>query len=232
MNKKEAYKEGFKLGVPIGMGYFAVAVALGITARGIGMTPLQAGAMSMGMLASAGEFAAVSLIGGGAGALEMIFTTVIVNLRYILMGAALSQKLDEKMPLRHRFGISYCITDEIFAVCQAQEGRLDPYFAYGVTGIAAAGWTAGTVFGVVMGNILPPWLVNALSVALYGMFLAVIIPASRKERFIGMVVAVSMLLSLLFSVLPLLRGISSGFKVIILTILIAGAAAWIRPVDE
>ena len=231
ISKKEAYLQGFRVGVPIGMGYFAVAFALGITARGIGMTALQSGAMSLGMLASAGEFAAVSLIGAGAGALEMIITTVSVNLRYVLMGAALSQKVDEKLSLVHRLGISYCITDEIFAVCQAQEGKLNPYFAYGATGIAALGWTGGTVMGVLMGNILPPWLVNALSVALYGMFLAVIIPASRKNRVIGIVVIVSMIMSLLFSVLPLVRMISTGFRVIILTILIAGAAAWIRPVD-
>ena len=184
------------------------------------------------MLASAGEYAAISLIGAGAGVLEMIITTIIVNLRYVLMGASLSQKVDAHMPLLHRLGVSYCITDEIFAVCASREGKLNPFFAYGTTGIAAAGWVSGTVLGVLMGNILPGWAVNALSVALYGMFLAVIIPASRKNRTIFVVVVCSMLSSLLFSYLPYLREISSGFKVIILTVIISAAAAWLRPVEE
>ena len=225
------FYKGLRTGIPICLGYFAVAFALGITARNVGLSALQAGAMSLGMLASAGEFAAVTLIGSGAGVLEMITTTIIVNLRYFLMGCALSQKVDEDIPFFHRFLLSYCITDELFGVCMSFEGRLNPLYAYGAAAISAAGWTAGTVLGVILGNILPGWLINALSVALYGMFLAVIIPASRKNRFVALVVAVSMAASLLFDVLPLLSSISSGFRVIILTILIAGAAAMIRPVD-
>lgn len=226
------FLNGLKTGIPIALGYFAVAFALGITARSAGMTAVQAGAMSAGMLASAGEFAAVTLIASGAGVLEMITTTVVVNLRYFLMGAALSQKVDGKTPLIHRFLLSYCITDEIFGVCMAQSGYLVPVFVYGTTLISAIGWTAGTVMGVLMGNILPHMLVNALSVALYGMFLAVIIPASVKDRFIAAVVAVSMAASALFAYAPLLRSVSAGFRVIILTILIAGGAALIRPVNE
>lgn len=225
------FLQGLKTGIPISLGYFAVAFALGITCRGAGMSALQAGAMSAGMLASAGEFAAVNLIASGAGVLEMITTTIVVNLRYFLMGAALSQKVDEKTPLIHRFLLSYCITDEIFGVCMAQEGFLVPIFVYGTTLISAIGWVAGTVLGVLMGNILPPMLVNALSVALYGMFLAVIIPAAKKNRFIAGVVVVSMAASALFSYMPLLKDISTGFRVIILTILIAGGSAFIRPVE-
>ena len=225
-----AFTRGLKIGIPICLGYFAVAFALGITARRIGMSALQAGVMSAGMLASAGEFAAVTLIGAGAGALEMITTTVIVNLRYLLMGAALSQKVEKNIPLLHRFLLSYCITDEIFGVCISEESALNPFFAYGVTIISAAGWASGTMLGVVMGNVLPVSVVDALSVALYGMFLAVIIPASRKDAFIGGVVVLSMAASALFAYAPVLSRISSGFRVIILTIVIAGAAALIRPV--
>ena len=222
---------GFRSGIPISMGYFAVAFALGITARSAGMSALQSGVMSACMLASAGEYAAVTLIASGAGALEMIFTTIVVNLRYFLMGCALSQKLRENTPLIHRFLLSYCITDELFGISVAQEGKLNPFFTYGATFISAIGWTSGTVLGVLMGNILPHTVVDALSVALYGMFLAVIIPASRKDRFIAGVVIVSMAASLLFTVTPVLSRISSGFRVILLTLLIAGAAAFIRPVS-
>ena len=232
MNNSVAFKNGMRIGIPIGLGYFAVAFALGITARTAGMNAFQAGIMSAGMLASAGEYAAVTLIGSGAGFLEMIVTTVIVNLRYFLMGTALSQKVDPGLGVPHRLLLSYCITDEIFGACSAVEGRLNPFYAYGAALIGMIGWTSGTVLGVILGNILPPALVNALSVALYGMFLAVIIPASKKDVFIGGVVVVSMTASLLFSKLPVLSGISSGFRIIILTLLIAGGAALIRPVDE
>ncbi len=230
--KAIAMREGFLAGIPIALGYFAVSFALGITARGIGMNALEAGVMSVGMLASAGEFAAMQLIGAGAGALEMIITTIIVNLRYCLMGAALSQRLDEHIPLRHRMLVSYCITDEIFGVSIGREGPLEPFFVYGCALISAFGWTLGTVLGVLMGNILPPWLVNALGVALYGMFLAIIIPTARKNHFIAALVALSMVCSLVFDLLPVLSSISDGFKVIILTLLLSGGAAWIHPIHE
>ena len=227
-----AFTQGMRAGIPISLGYFAVAFALGITARTAGMSALQSGVMSLTMLASAGEFAAITLIGAGAGPLEIITTTIVVNLRYFLMGAALSQKVDEKIPLLHRFLLSYCITDEIFGVCSAWPGKLNPWYAYGTTLIAAPGWTLGTVFGVLLGNILPHIVVNALSVALYGMFLAVIIPASKKSKVIAAAVAISMAASFLFSRLPVLKEISGGFRVIILTIVIAGAFALLFPVHD
>ena len=231
-SNSEWLRRGFKAGIPICLGYFAVAIALGINCRNAGMSPLQSGVMSVFMLASAGEFAAVTLLSAGAGAFEMIITTIIVNLRYLLMGAALSQKVRSDEPLIHRFGMSYCITDELFGLCAAFEGKVSPFYAYGAAAIAAAGWTGGTVLGVVIGNVLPHFIVDALSVSLYGMFLAVIIPAARKTRAIALIVAVSMAASLAMSKMPVLKDISSGFRIIILTLLIAGAAALIRPVDE
>ena len=226
------FARGLRDGIPICMGYFAVSFALGITARGIGMNALQAGLMSMGMVASAGEFAAIVLIASSAGIFEMISTCIVVNLRYFLMSCSLSQKLSPDLPFYHRFLLPYCITDEIFGLSSAVPGYLDPAYSYGMTIVSVAGWTTGTVLGVLMGNIMPAWAVNALSVSLYGMFLAIIIPPSRKDKFIAGLVAVSMTASGLFTVLPLLRDISGGFKVIILTILIAGAAAFIHPIED
>ena len=226
------FMRGLRDGIPICMGYFAVSFALGITARGIGMNALQAGLMSMGMVASAGEFAAIVLISSQAGIIEMISTCIVVNLRYFLMSCSLSQKLSPDLPFYHRFLLPYCITDEIFGLSSAVPGYLNPRYSYGMTIISVAGWTSGTVLGVLLGNIMPAFAVNALSVSLYGMFLAIIIPPSRKDRFIAALVAISMAASGLFSVLPLLKMISGGFKVIILTILIAGAAAFIKPVDD
>ncbi len=226
------FARGLRDGIPICMGYFAVSFALGITARGIGMNALQAGLMSAGMVASAGEYAAIVLLSSQAGIIEMISTCIVVNLRYFLMSCSLSQKLSPDLPFYHRFLLPYCVTDEIFGLSSAVEGYLDPRYTYGMTIVSVAGWTTGTVLGVLMGNIMPAWAVNALSVSLYGMFLAIIIPPARKDSFIAGLVLISMTASGLFSVLPLLDQISGGFKVIILTVLIAGAAAFIHPIDE
>lgn len=226
------FTKGLRDGIPICMGYFAVSFALGIAARNIGMSGMQAFVMSAGMVASAGEFAAIQLLSSGAGVIEMIMTCVVVNLRYFLMSCSLTQKLSPKTKFRHRFFLAYCITDEIFGLSSSVEGHLNPFYTYGITVTSVAGWSAGTVLGVLVGSILPGWAVNALSVSLYGMFLAIIIPPAREDHFIGLLVAVSMLASFLFSVLPGLRLISSGFRVIILTLLLAGAAAIIHPIES
>ena len=201
-----AFYKGLPHGIPIGLGYFAVAFALGIVARDIGMTPAQAFIMSAGMMASAGEYAALDLLASGAGVLEIIMTCLVVNLRYFLMSCALTQKLKDDVELVHRFALPYCIS--VF------------------------GWANGIVVGMKAGSILPSWAVNALSVALFGMFLSIIIPPVKKNRFIGAIVARSMACSLLFTKLPGLNKISSGFRIIILTVVIAGIAAWIRPVED
>lgn len=224
--------KGLRDGFPICMGYFAVAFALGIEAKRVGLTAFQSFLMSTGMVASAGEFAALLLIASHAGVIEMVSTCVIVNLRYFLMSCSLSQKLRPGSPLIHRFGVAYCITDEIFGLSSAVHGYLEPFYTYAITVISVAGWAGGTVMGVLVGNILPASAVNALSVSLYGMFLAIIIPPSKENHFIGALVAISMAMSWAFSVLPLTKGISSGFKVIILTLLIAGSAAMIRPIED
>ena len=202
------FVRGLRDGIPICMGYFAVSFALGITARGIGMNALQAGLMSMGMVASAGEFAAIVLIASHAGVFEMITTCIVVNMRYFLMSCSLSQKLSPDLPFYHRFMLPYCITDEIFGLSSAVKGYLDPKYTYGMTIVSVAGWTT------------------------YGMFLAIIIPPARENRFIAGLVLISMTASGLFSVLPVLKEISGGFKVIILTLVIAGVAALVHPVEE
>ena len=160
------FAKGLRDGIPICMGYFAVSFTLGIAAREVGMTWFQAFLMSLGMVASAGEFAALTLIASGAGAVEMIATTIIVNLRYLLMSTALSQKLKSDIPIIHRFMTAYCVTDEIFGLSVAVDGYLNPVYTYGITLVSVAGWTCGTALGVLVGNILPDWASNAMSVSL------------------------------------------------------------------
>ena len=232
MTNGKWFGKGVTAGVPICLGYFAVSFALGIAARNIGLDAPQAFFMSLGMVASAGEFAALGLISAGAGILETVMTCIVVNLRYFLMSCAVTQKLAPKMKGIHRLGLAYCMTDEIFALSVAVPESLNPFYTYGITVISVAGWCTGTVLGVVAGNILPAWAVNALSVSLYGMFLAIIIPPARKERVIAVLVCISMTASFIFTKAPGLKEISSGFRIIILTVAIAGLAALLHPIEE
>ena len=226
------FLKGMRDGVPIAMGYFAVAFALGIASKKAGMNALQAGVMSITMLASAGQYGAITVIAGGGGYIQMAVTTLIVNLRYLLMACALSQKVAPETKLGHRFLLSYPITDEIFGIAMSVEGRLNPFYNYGAAAVAAPGWTMGAALGAAAGAILPSRVENALSVALYGMFLAIIIPAAKKNKVVAMIVTVSMICRFLFTKAPILREVSSGMQIIVLTVLLAGAAAFFFPVGE
>lgn len=223
---------GLKDGVPIGLGYLAVSFTFGIMARGAGLTTFQAVVISLTNLTSAGQFAALGIIQAGSSYLEMAAAQLIINLRYCLMSCSLSQKLDKNMPFFHRFFMSYGVTDEIFGVSVCRPGILSPFYSYGLICAAVPGWTLGTLLGAVSGELLPARLLSALNVALYGMFLAVVIPPAKTSRILTGVILASMVLSLVFAQIPFLRDISSGFKIIVLTILIAGAAAFLFPVKE
>ena len=229
---KLAFSSGMRDGIPIALGYFAVSFTLGIAAKNAGFTPLQAMIVSMTNNASAGEYAGFTLISAGAGYLELALMMVVANARYLLMSCALSQKLDPKTPLLHRLLIGYDVTDEIFGICINSPGKLNPFYAYGAFSVAIPGWAIGTYLGVLMGNILPSNVVSALSVGLYGMFIAIIIPPARQNRLLAGLIVVSMLLSLLFTVAPVLSTIPSGTSILILTIVISAAAAILFPIKE
>lgn len=232
MSNKSCLAKGLRDGVPICLGYFAVSFSLGIAARGAGFTAFQAMLMSLFNNASAGEFAAFTLIGAGAGYLEVALMTLVTNARYLLMSCALTQKLDAATPLGPRMLIGFDVTDEIFGVSIAYPGKLNPFYTYGVILVALPGWALGTYFGVLMGNILPLRLVSALSVALYGMFIAVFMPPARKDRVIAVLVAVSMILSWVFATVDLFSFMSEGARVIFLTVAISAAAALLFPVRD
>lgn len=229
---KLIFAKGIRDGIPIALGYFAVSFTLGIAAKNAGFTPLQAMIVSFTNNASAGEFAGFTLIQANAGYLELAIMMLVTNARYLLMSCALSQKLDSSVSFLHRMLIGYDVTDEIFGICVSVPGKLNPLYAYGAIAVAIPGWSIGTYLGVLMGNILPDNIVSALSVGLYGMFIAIIIPPARKNRVLAGLITVSMLLSLAFTKLPLLSGIPSGTRIIILTILLSAAAALLFPIKE
>ena len=232
MNRRTAFIAGVKDGIPICLGYLAVSFTFGIMAKNANLSIWEAVLISASNVTSAGQFAGLSLITAGASYLEMAFTQLIINLRYCLMSCALSQKLSQDTPFFHRFFIAYGVTDEIFGISVSLKDKLHPFYSYGAISVAVPGWVMGTFLGIVSGNILPDRVISALSVALYGMFIAIIIPPSRDNKILAGIVAISMVASLVFSVAPILNQISSGFRIIILTIIIAGIAAALFPVTE
>ena len=231
-SNKICFKNGLRDGAPIALGYFAVAFTLGIAARNAGFTALQAAVSSLLNHASAGEYAVISLAASGASYWEMAVMALVSNARYLLMSTSLSQRLAPDTPLRHRCLVGFCVTDEIFGISIACPGRLNPWYPCGAVAVAVPSWSAGTFLGVVMGNVLPLRLVSALSVGLYGMFLAVIIPPARKNKVVAALVLISFAASLAASRWPLLAGISPGMKTIALTVVIALAAAILFPVGD
>lgn len=233
MDKKgKWYKKGLKDGLPVGLGYLAVSFSFGIQALKANLTWPQAVMMSMLNLTSAGQFAALDTITTMGTYVEMALSQLIINLRYCLMSSSLSQKIGENTPFFHRFFMAFGNTDEVFALSAAQDKPLSPYYSYGLMSMAIPGWTLGTLLGGIAGNILPDRVLSALGVALYGMFCAIIIPPAKKSRILSTVIIIAMLASTIFTFAPLLRDIPSGIRVIILTVSIAGIAAWVAPMKE
>jgi len=225
-------KEGFRDGIPIGLGYLAVSFSLGVAARNAGLSAFQGFLVSLLNNASAGEYAGFTVIAANGAYFEIFLMTLIANARYLLMSCALSQKFSPDTPLIHRIFVGYDVTDEIFGITIARPGMLDPFYSYGAILIAAPAWAGGTALGVIAGNLLPARVVSALSVALFGMFLAVIIPPARKNRVIALFVLVSFAASFAATYLPLISQLSGGTRTIILTVLISAIAAILFPVNE
>ena len=222
---KKIFCEGMRDGVPIALGYFAVSFSLGIAARRAGFTPFQGFLVSLLNNASAGEYAAFAIIMANATYLEVAIITLIANARYLLMSCALAQRFAPGTPFWHRLLIGYDVTDELFGITIARPGSLNPYYTYGAILLAAP------ALGSIAGNLLPLRAVSALSVALYGMFLAIIIPPARKSRVVAALVAISFALSFVCNYLPGISALSEGTRTILLTVLISSAAAVLFPVN-
>jgi len=222
-----SFRKGLKDGLPIGFGYFAVAFSLGIIAAGAGLTPFQGFLASLLVNASAGENAAFIAIKESVPYLQMVMIMIVSNIRYVLMSFALSQKISPATKFIHRLILGFFLTDEYFALAISQDPYCDPYYSYGAIAFAAPCWALGTALGIVMGNVLPPRIVSALSVALFGMFLAIIIPPAKKDKAIALLIVISFISSYLLS---RFSSISTSMITIILTIAISSLGALIFPV--
>lgn len=226
------FKKGLQDGIPVALGYFAVSFTFGMAVVSNDFSVWHAVLISVTNVTSAGQFAGLSIIASGGTLIEMALTQLIINLRYSLMSFSLAQKLDKGTKNIHRFLMAFGVTDEIFALGASCEGKLRPAYHYGIMAIALPGWFLGTFAGAVFGNILPAFIMSALGIAIYGMFLAIILPPAKKDKAILAVVLIAMAISGLFAVTPILNKVSSGFVIIITTILVAGIAAILKPIDE
>ena len=222
--------DGLRVGFPIAMGYFAVAFSLGIIAVQAGLTAPQGFLSSFFTRASAGEYGTYTLVAIEAAYAEVVVMCLVVNLRYMLMSAALSQKIAPGTSWFHRLMMAFCITDEVFGVSVAHPGYTPPAYTYSAALISTLFWASGCAMGIMAGGLLPQSMVTALSMSLYGMFLAIIIPQARNDQHVLYAVMASFVLSGLFAVLPVVSQLSSGMRTVVLTILISAVAAWLKPI--
>lgn len=227
-----AFLRGIRHGIPIALGYLSVSFTFGMKAVGDGMTPLQALLISATNLTSAGQFAALPLMTGGASLIEMALTQLVINLRYALMSLSLGQRLDGTMNTLSRLLFSFANTDEIFAVASSQPEKVGRNYLFGLILTPYFGWTVGTLLGAVAGTLLPEFFRSALGIAIYGMFLAIILPPAKREKPVRLVVLLAVALSLCLRYVPLLSGISSGFAVILCAVIASAVGALLHPVKE
>lgn len=223
---------GLKDGVPIALGYLSVSFGFGILAAQGGLSAWMATLISLTNVTSAGQLAGLNIIIACAPMIEMVLSEFIINIRYALMSITLTQKLDDTFSTPRRMLCSFAMTDEIFAVAAHQKGKITARYFYGLMLLPIVGWVAGTFLGATAGNILPEGLKNAMGLMLYAMFIAIVLPPATKSRAVAVCVSVCALISVVLRFVPLFSFISSGFAVIIASVIAALFAAWRFPIEK
>ena len=226
---KSPFKKGISHGIPIALGYFSVSFGFGIMAVKSGLSAINTIIISLTNLTSAGQAAGVGIIAAGGAFLEMAATQFVINLRYSLMGLSLSQKLDKSFNTFHRMIASFGITDEIFAVASSQSEKLVPSYMYGMISVACLGWVGGTAAGALAGTALPSTITAAMGILLYGMFIAIIIPAAKSSRKDLVVICFAAAFSIIFKYL--LPDVSFGFAIIISSVAASVIGALLFPIE-
>ncbi|MGN1126351.1 MAG: AzlC family ABC transporter permease [Ruminococcus sp.] len=226
-------KKGLKDGIPIALGYISVSFTFGLQSVHSGLSWWEAVMISLTNLTSAGQFAGLDiLVRGGGFWIEMACAQLVINLRYSLMSLSLSQKADKSVSGIHRWLIGFGITDEIFAVAMGNRNDVSNKYLYALIFLPIVGWTSGTLLGALAGQVLPMVVRDSLCIAIYGMFLAIIIPPAKKDSAILKVIVISVLLSCAFKWMPLLNQVSSGFVIIICTVVASLIGAIFFPIKE
>lgn len=231
MRAKE-FITGMKAGMPVCVGYFFVSFGFGALAVAQGLDVWQAVLMSAMNLTSAGQFAGLTVIAAGAAVMELVLTQLVINSRYALMGVALGQRLPGSAGVGERMIAAFFDTDEIFALGMAQGRDLTVGFFVGAGTVAALGWSAGTALGAVAGTLLPLSVRTALGTMLYGMFAAIVVPQTEKNRPTQLCVVLALALSCLFAWIPYLNRVSGGLVIVICTVVAAAICATVFPVAD
>ena len=229
MDWRREFKKGIKSGLPIGIGYIPVSFTFGFLAVSGGLPIWVAVVISLTNLTSAGQFAGTNLIFAGAGYLEVALTTFVINIRYMLMSLSLSQKLERKTGTLARLALAFGITDETFVVGSLKPGTLTAPFMLGLILMPVAGWNLGTLMGGCISTLLPQALQNAMGIALYAMFIALIIPAAKASAHVLCIICIAVAVQCGLNYIPVLSFLSDGFRVIISTVAAAGLGAWLFP---
>lgn len=228
----EEFKRGMRDGIPIAMGYVSVSFTFGMMAVSVGMDWWQALLISFTNLTSAGQFAGLDIMVAAGGLVEMALTEFVINLRYALMSLSLSQKIDKTVELSHRFIVSFGVTDEIFAVAMSGKGQVGRHYLYGLIAVPFLGWQGGTLLGALLGTVLPSMICDVLGIAIYGMFLAIIIPQAREDAACLKVILIAVAMSCCFRWVPGLNRMSSGFVIIVCAVTASAIGAWLYPIEE
>lgn len=226
------FKQGLAAGMPIGIGYVPVAFTFGFMAVSGGLPVWAAVLISFTNLTSAGQFAGTNLIIAGAGYVEVVLTTFVINLRYILMSLALSQKIDAAASLKERLIWSFGITDETFVVASVGNKTLTSSYMFGLIALPILGWNAGTLLGGCISQVLPEALQNAMGIGLYAMFVALIVPAARDSARVLLIILIAVAVNCLLMYIPAFSFISSGFRVILATIAASAVGAFLYPEES
>ncbi len=232
MNSRKLYLRGLKDGFPICLGYLSVSFAFGIFAVGAGLSIWQTILVSLANVTSAGQLAGVPIIVGSLPLVEMVLTQFVINLRYSLMSVSLSQKLSPRVKLMHRLAIAFGVTDEIFAVAISQKDEVETPYMLGLITSPVFGWVLGTALGALAGDILPEMVVSALGIALYAMFVAIVIPPAKKNHAVALCCLLAMAMSAAFYYIPVLSEISAGISIIICALVSGLLFAWIAPIPD
>ncbi len=230
--KLKDYLLGMKLSIPVFLGYFSVSFGFGALAAAKGLSVFHATLISITNLTSAGQFAGLSVIAAGAPLIDMVVTQLVINSRYALMSLALSQKMGQRIGLLPRFFIAFHNTDEIFALAMKHDKPLTVPFAMGLGILPIVGWTAGTFLGAFSGTLLPESVSISLGVALYGMFIAIVVPQAKKSRPILIAVLISVALAVLFKYLPMLNAVSEGMAIVICAVTASLTSAVLFPIED
>ncbi|MCI6859202.1 MAG: AzlC family ABC transporter permease [Eubacterium sp.] len=225
------FKQGIRDGIPIGLGYVAVSFAFGILAVDKDLSVAQSVLISAANVTSAGQFAGLTIMASTGSLIEMALSQFIINLRYMLMSISLSQKVDEDFKGIWRWILGFAVTDEIFAVAIQSPGKVKRNYFAGLIILPILGWVTGTLGGALLGNVLPAALSSALGVALYGMFIAVVIPKAREDGHVFIAVLIAIAISVALKYIPFFSGLSDGFAIIICTLAASVMAAILFPVE-